>query len=154
MGVSITQQAQPTQRGLILYNTGVAVPASMRNKSSLCVIGRGLVNAGKADAIAAGAIIPIYFDATMYANVGTYHNMFFNAGTIDGVSYAAVGSHPRGGNGYGPPVNFNSTIAVAKYKAVMRRMILDNLGSFNAIFCDDQGPDWVGYNTFSFTQAK
>lgn len=152
MGVSITQSIQPTQRGLILYGDGVPVPAAMKSKSSLVVIGRAINNPGREDAAAAGAIVPIYLDATMWANLGTYHNMFFNAGTIDGVSYAAVGSHPRGGNSYGPPVNFNSTIAVAKYEAVLRRMVADNPWC-NAIFCDDQGPDWVGYNTFAFTQS-
>lgn len=152
-GASISQPIQPTNPGAIIYNAGATVDASFRKKNALFVLGRTPTNPGRIEAAAAGAIAAIYLDVTMYSNVGTYHNMFFNAGTVNGTAYGSVGSWPRGGTpGNGPPVDFTSSIAVAKYGDVLRVIKAQNPWC-NAIFCDDQGPDWAGYNTKDFYQA-
>jgi hypothetical protein len=148
-GASISQSIQPTQRAVILYNTGAAVPTSVRNKTSLIIPGRTPSNPGVAEASAAGAIMLTYIDFVLYNTTGTYHSWFF--GTSSGSP--AISAYPGGGTSFGSPANLIALTDAqlrTKLDSTIRKM-KSELPWMTGLFLDDCGPDWSGYDSLSAT---
>ncbi len=144
---TISQSIQPSQKAVIAYAAGATIATEYRSKSSFIVLGRTPTNPGAVEAAAAGAIVAVYLDMSLYDSAGTYHSYMYSA--IGGTPVlAAYGS---GGTSYGPPVNWLalSTAQIRTKIDLTIRKIKNDLPHINCIFADDAGPGWTGYDSLS-----
>lgn len=105
-----------------------------------------------------GGHVLFYIDPIVWNTVGTYHDLLFNANTINGTAYSAVPEWPGpiSANDTGNLADFRTTSVMhteGKLAAVLRKVISDN--SFIAgFFMDDVGSrawfpnfDWTTMGT-------
>lgn len=158
MSMTISGKIAPAQPGAVCWYDDVtkprAIPEHLMAPGALVAIGRrpgAVTNA--AAAAKAGALVALYIDATMFNPFGEVHAKLYAAGTLYGQSYPALKAYPQGGTQWGPPVDFTQAAMTAeKYRAVLR-WVAETYPYVRVIFCDDQGTDWMGYNTRPWSQA-
>jgi hypothetical protein len=145
MGVTFTGSIFPTQRAAILYS-GNQFSSGFKAKNALVIAGR--TEYGQAqmqEAAMQGAIVLLYINVSAYANIGPFHNMYFNSGTLGGTSYGAIGTFNRGGTDW-QGVDIYTSVNYANKFDYCIRALRATYPWARGFFFDDGGPSWAGYN--------
>ena len=138
------QVGQP--QGAQIFYGGPAVQASVpdafRKQNMLTIVGRNPdFTAGHREAAAKGAIVAPYLNAVLHSRAGPYQSLLYD----DSECGPAIGPWAGTGTRYGTGADVRVPHYADKLLCVVRRIQADH-PHIRALFLDDFGPGWSGYD--------
>jgi hypothetical protein len=138
---------RPAQGAQVVYNNNNTIGTAWARNNLLTIIGRtpSLIQQDE-QAAAAGAIIAVYLDVVVHATGGTYQDMFFNhTSACPGSNNAIpIWTDPPGNDFGNGAADIRVPHFADKLVCVVKNIKAD-LPHVKAIFLDDFGPGWTGY---------